>query len=134
MGGAVAYWMSTSLSGGNRIGNHYGVDIRKGIAMSETPSHKRAKASAVGRSGKTEVPISRGRRLHAATSKRATEVERGGSRAGLEKAARRLEASGKPQKVLQVPQKDMSDAAAAMRRVGSKGTVKNMSGTRRRSV
>ena len=82
----------------------------------------------------TDVTISRSRRLDAATSKRATEVERGGSRAGLEKAARRLEASGKPQKVLQVPQKYMSDAAALKRRVRSKGTAKNMSGTRRRSV
>jgi len=33
---------------------------------------------------------------------------------GLEKAAKRLKDSGKPQKVLQVPQKDMAKAAKAM--------------------
>ena len=102
--------------------------------MAETPSHKRAKGAAAGRSGKTEVPISRGRRLDATTQKKATEVERSGSQSGLEKAARRLKASGKPQKVLQVPQKDMSKAAKAMEKVGTKGTVKNMSGSKRRSV
>jgi len=38
--------------------------------------------------------------------------------AGLEKAARRLKDSGRPQKVLQVPQKDMAKAAKAMQNVG----------------
>jgi len=42
--------------------------------------------------------------------------------------------SGKPQKVFQVPQKDMSKAAKAMQNVGVSGTVKNMGGTKRRSV
>ena len=65
---------------------------------------------------------------------RATEVERSGSRVGLRKAAERLKASRKPQKVLQVPQKDMSDAADAMRNAGIVGTVKNMASTKRRSV
>ena len=102
--------------------------------MAETLSHKRAKRVAAGHSGKTEVPLSRGRRLDAATKKKATEVERSGSQSGLEKAARRLKASGKSQKVLQVPQKDMPKAAKAMKKVGTKGTVKNMSGTKRRSV
>ena len=102
--------------------------------MAETLSHKRAKSAAAGRSGKTEVPLSRGRRLDAATAKKATEVERSGSQSGLEKAARRLKASGKSQKALQVPQKDMPKAAKAMKKVGTKGTVKNMSGTKRRSV
>lgn len=102
--------------------------------MSETQSHKRAKGAAAGRQGQTEVPLSRGRRLDAATPKRATEIERSGSPAALERAARRLRDSGKPQKVLQVPQGDMSDAAQAMKDVGIHGTVKNMTGTKRRSV
>jgi len=42
--------------------------------------------------------------------------------------------SGKPQKVLQVPQKDMAKAAKAIQNVGVGGTVKNMGGTKRRSV
>lgn len=102
--------------------------------MAETSSHKRAKGSAAGRGGKTEVPLSRGRRLDAATQKKATEIERSGSQSALEKAARRLKASGKLQKVLQVPQKDMPKAAKAMQKVGTKGTIKNMSGTKRRSI
>jgi len=102
--------------------------------MSETSSHRRANGAAAGRGGRTEVPLSRGRRLDAATTKRATEIERSGSQSALEKAAQRLKASGKPQKVLQVPQSDMSKAAEAMSTVGVHGTVKNMTGTKRRSV
>lgn len=102
--------------------------------MSETQSHKRAKAAAAGRQGQTEVPLSRGRRLDAATAKRATEIERSSSPAALERAARRLRDSGKSQKVLQVPQGDMSAAAQAMKNVGIRGTVKNMTGTKRWSV
>lgn len=102
--------------------------------MTETTAHKRAKAQAAGRSGTKEKPISGGRRLDAATKKTATEVERSGSNAGLLKAARRLRDSGKPERVLQVPQTDMSKAADAMRKVGIGGTVKNMSGTKRQSI
>ena len=102
--------------------------------MAETPSHKRAKRKAAGKSGQTEVPLPGGRRLDAATPKRATEVERSGTTVGLRKAARRLRDSGKPQKILQVPQKDMDKAAQAMRDVGVSGTVKNMGDTKRRSV
>lgn len=102
--------------------------------MKETSSHSRAKGTAAGRGGQTEVPLSHGRRLDAATAKRATEIERSGSMSALEKAAQRLKASGKPQKVLQVPQSDMSKAAKAMGTVGVPGTVKNMAGTKRRSV
>ncbi len=102
--------------------------------MSESQSHKRAKAKAAGPSGQTEKPLPGNRRLDAATRGRATEIERSGSPEKLEEAAKRLKASGKPQKVLQVPQHDMADAAQAMRRAGVRGTVKNMGGTKRRSV
>ena len=102
--------------------------------MPESKSHKRAKSKAAGKSGQTEIPISHNRRLDAATSNKAIEVERSGSLKGLEKAARRLEASGKPQRILQVPQKDMDKAAQAMRNVKLGGTVKNMGGTKSRSV
>jgi hypothetical protein len=102
--------------------------------MAETKSHKRAKAKAAGRTGQTEKPIRGRRRLDAATPRRATEVERSGTVGGLRKAARRLRDSGKPERVLQVPQKDMDKASRAMREVGASGTVKNMSGTKRRSV
>ena len=104
--------------------------------MSETPAHRRAKNKAAGAGGKTEAPISGKQRLDALSTggRRATEVERSGSRAGLDAAASRLKKSPAPQKVLQVPQKDMSAAADAMRHVGVAGTVKNMGGTKRQSV
>ena len=63
--------------------------------MPESQSHKRAKSRAP---GKTEVPLSGGRRLDSASQKRAAEVER--NPGGLDKAASRLKASGRPQKVL----------------------------------
>ena len=97
--------------------------------MSETQSHRRAKAKAP---GKTEVPISRGRRLDSASKKTATEVER--NAANLGKAAQRLKDSGRPRKVLQVPQRLMPEARDAMRQRGVGGTVKNLSGTKRASV
>jgi len=77
-----------------------------------------------------------GKRLDALTKsgKKATEVERSGTSAGLEKAAQRLKMKRSKQKVLQVPQKDMPKAVQAMKKKGVKGTVKNMSGTKRRSV
>ena len=105
--------------------------------MSKTPSHKRAQGKAAGRSGKTEVKIKgTNKRLDAVNKSgtKATEVELSGTIAGLEKAAQRLKMRRSQQKVLQVPQQDMSKAAEAMKKKNVKGTVKNMSGTKRRSV
>ncbi len=102
--------------------------------MSKSESHKRAQSKAAGKSGQTEVPISRNRRLDAKSGNRATEVERSGSTAGLQKAARRLRDSGSSQKILQVPQTDMKKATEAMKKEGVHGTVKNMGSTKRRSV
>ena len=104
--------------------------------MTETPSHRRAKNKAAGRGGRTEVPLPGGKRLDALTQGggRATEVERSGSAQGLTAAARRLKQTRAPQKVLQVPQKDMDAAAKALRKVGIGGTVKNLGGTKKRSV
>jgi hypothetical protein len=97
--------------------------------MSESESHKQAKAKAP---GKTEVGISSGRRLDSASPKTATEVER--NKQNLDKAARRLKASGRQRKVLQVPQNLMDDASKSMRKNKVKGTVKNLSGSKRRSL
>ncbi len=102
--------------------------------MSESQSHKRAKAKAAGKTGQTETPLPGGKRLDARTKSTATEVERSGTTQGLEKAARRLQQSDAPRKVLQVPQAHMPKAAAAMKKVKVSGTVKNMGGTKRRSV
>ncbi len=99
--------------------------------MSESKSHKRAKGRAP---GKKEVPISGNRRLDSASPNTATEVERSGTPAGLKAAASRLQASRRSRKVLQVPNQDMEMAVVAMRKVGVKGSVKNMGGTKRRQV
>ncbi len=104
--------------------------------MSETPAHRRAKKKAAGPGGKTEAPLPGGQRLDAITKGggRATEVERSGSAAELEAAAERLKKSDAWQKVLQVPQKDMNAAAAALLKAGIGGTVKNMGGTKSQAV
>lgn len=59
------------------------------------------------------------------------EIERSGTKKGLEKAALRLKDSRKRQKVLQVPEKDTSKASNAMKKIKTSGTVKNMSSTQR---
>lgn len=102
--------------------------------MPESESHRQAKRKAAGKKGQIERRLKGGGRLDAATAGRATEVERSGDMGGLRRAARRLRRSGKHQKVLQVPQKDMDKASKAMRQEGVAGTVKNMSGTKRRSI
>jgi hypothetical protein len=102
--------------------------------MSESKSHKRAKSSAAGKSGQTEKRIGRNRRVDAATKSKATEIERSGTSKGLEKAANRLKQSRKRRRVLQVPQRDMGKANQAMKKTQTRGSVKNMSSTKRRSV
>jgi len=101
-----------------------------------TQSHKRAQSRATGRDGKKEVKLTGGKKLDAVnkSSTKATEVERSGNIKMLEKAALRLKLRRSRQKVLQVPQKDINKAAGAMKKVGTKGTVKNMTGTKRRNV
>lgn len=102
--------------------------------MAESTAHKRAKAKAAGRSGIKAKAISGDLRLDTASRRKATEIERSGSKDSLIKAVHRLRDSGRSQKVLQVPQPDMHKAAEAMRKVGISGTVKNMSDTKRQSV
>ena len=104
--------------------------------MAKSQSHKQAQAKAAGKGGKTESKLPGNRRLDAKTEsgKTATEVERSGNQASLKKAAQRLKASGAKHKVLQVPQQDMTKAAEAMKTSRVKGSVKNMGGTKRRSV
>lgn len=101
--------------------------------MTKSNSHKSAQERAAGKNGQTEYKLRNGQKLDAmsANKKRATEVERSGN---FSDAAKRLKSSGASQKVMQVPQKDMNRAAEAMKKAGVKGTVKNMSGTKRKSV
>jgi hypothetical protein len=96
--------------------------------MSESPSHKRAKGRAP---GKSETKISGGRRLDSASENRAHEIELSGN---FKAAVKRLKDSGRSQKVLQTKQNLMPKAAKEMRRQGVGGTVKNMGGTKRISI
>jgi hypothetical protein len=105
-----------------------------GEAVAEKRVHKETKVREAGTKGKTEVAISRGRRLDAATASRAIEVETSGSPVRLRQAARRLGASGRQQHVLVVPQRDVPKAREAMKKAGVGGTVRNISGTQRRTV
>jgi DNA-binding transcriptional regulator LsrR (DeoR family) len=75
-----------------------------------------------------------GGRLHAATQRRAIEVETSGSPTRLRHAAEKLKRSGKSTRVLVVPHRDMTKAADAMQRVGTTGAVRNLSGTTTRRV
>ena len=102
--------------------------------MSESDAHKRAKSKAAGKSGKTEAPLKGGRRLDAENKNKATEIERSDAKQKLENAAQRLKDSKKPQKVLQLPQNNIPKAMEAMKAKCAKGTVKNMSGTKRTPV
>ncbi|MEN6488757.1 MAG: hypothetical protein ABFD66_07735 [Smithella sp.] len=106
------------------------------FTMPESKSHQNAKNKAAGKGGKTEAPLPGDRRLDALSrdGQKATEIERSGNEAQLKKAARRLNVSEAPQKILKVPQKDMDAAAEAMRAVGVSGTVENLGGTKSRKV
>jgi len=99
--------------------------------MSESTTHKRLKTNAA---GKKEVSLPSGKRIDSLSFKRATEVERRGTLPALKKAVSRLKESGRPQKVLQVPQKDMAKAVEAMKSQHVSGTVKNLKGTKREYV
>lgn len=65
---------------------------------------------------------------------RAQEVNRSGSLANLEHAAKRLRSSKATKRILRVPQWDMDVAAEAMRNAGVSGVVSNLSGTKRFKV
>lgn len=97
--------------------------------MPESESHKRAKSKAP---GKPEVRVRGGGRVDSATAKTATQVER--NRSNLPNTVAKLKASGRPRRVLQVPQHLMKAARAEMRRQRVSGTVKNLGGTKRSSV
>lgn len=102
--------------------------------MAEGTTHLRVKAKAAGKSGRTEIRISGNRRLDAVTRSKAVEVEISGQPKRLEMAARRLKASGKENLLLVVPQKDMNKARLAIKAVRTRGTVRNLSGTKYSSV
>ena len=102
--------------------------------MAERKTHRKIAKRVAGKSGRTEVSISRKTRLDATTRTKAIEIETSGRSGRLESAARRLKASRMSSKVLVVPHRDLSKARSAMRVVKASGTVRNLSGTKRSKV
>jgi len=102
--------------------------------MPESRSHKQLKRKAAGKKRQTEKKLSTGEILDAARKNTATEIEKSGTKKGLEKAVDRLKISRKKQKVLQVLNKDLSLAAKIMKEREVGGSVKNLGNTKRRSI
>ncbi|MBW7989409.1 MAG: hypothetical protein FVQ84_05240 [Planctomycetes bacterium] len=98
--------------------------------MAESRSHKRGKGNAA----RTEVPISRGRRLDAIRGKHAIEVERGGTPQKLRKALSRLKTQRNKNKILRVPQKDMNKAVQIARQKNMNVTVTNLAKSKRKKA
>ena len=98
--------------------------------MSESRGHKQGKGNAA----RTEVTISRGRRLDAIRGCHAIEVERGGTPQKIKIALSRLKTQGNKNKILRVPQKDMDKAVQQARKQNIKITVTNLAKNKRKKV
>lgn len=96
--------------------------------MAESRAHKAGKGSAA----RKEVPISRGRRIDAVRGHYAIEVERSGTKSGINRALSRLKTQTNRRKVLRVPQSDMSKALKLARQKHMNVAVTNMAKTKRR--
>jgi hypothetical protein len=96
--------------------------------MAETRGHKVGKGSAA----RKEVPISRGRRLDAVRGHYAIEVERSGTKSGINAALSRLRTQANKAKILRVPQSDMGKALKFARQKHMNVAVTNMAKTKRR--
>ena len=83
-----------------------------------------------------EPDAERRRRLaaRAGDGKKALEVDRSGSLAHLERAAKRLKHEKAEDRVLYVPHWDLAKAEAAMRRAGVRGAVSNLCGSQRKRI
>ena len=96
--------------------------------MAESRSHKQGKGNA----GRTEVPISKGRRLDAIRGNNAIEVERSGSSQGINAALSRLKTQANKNKIIRVPQSDMEKAIDIARNKAMNVTVTNLAKTKRK--
>ncbi len=102
--------------------------------MTESQSHKRIKNKAAGKNGRTEIPISRGRRLDAKNGHKATEIERSGSSKGISTAISRLKTQKNAKKELLVPSRDLDKAKKIVKRSGVNVLIQNLSRSKRRFV
>ncbi len=100
--------------------------------MAESWAHRKAKHQSAGKGGFVEFALPSGQRLDALSRDGvwATEVERSGDFMRMLQAIDRLVESGAPMKVLKVPDQDMKTAAAAFRRAGVSGLVRNLDGSK----
>ena len=98
--------------------------------MTESRSHKKGKGNA----SRTEVPISGNRRLDAIRGTSAIEVERSGTRKGLDRALSRLKTQQNKSKILRVPQNHMGLALERAKVKQTKVTVTNLSKTKRKKA
>jgi len=98
--------------------------------MAESKSHKQGK----GRAARTEVSISRRRRLDAVRGNNAIEVERGGTPQKIDQALSRLRTQTNKNKILRVPQKDMDTAVQRANLKNMNVTVTNISKTKRKKT
>jgi len=98
--------------------------------MAESRSHKKGK----GNTARTEVPISRGRRLDAIRGRHAIEVERGGTPGKIDQALSRLRTQSNKNKILRVPQSDMDLAVQRAQQKKMNVTVTNLAKTKRKKA
>ncbi len=86
--------------------------------------------------GPIEAVQARRRRFDAKSpdGKSAVQVDRSGTPANLERAAKKLKSAHATHRVLKVPQWHMKGAIKAMRKAGVSGVVSNLSGTRTQRV
>jgi len=102
--------------------------------MTESQSHKRLKRESAGKKGRTEIPISKGRRLDAKNGHKAIEIERSGSSEGISKAISRLKTQKNAKKELLVPNKDLDKAKDIAKKSDVNLTIQNLSKSKRRFV
>ena len=98
------------------------------MIITETRSHKEGKGSA----GRKEVPISGGRRLDAIRGHYAVEVERSGTKAGINAALSRLRTQTNKAKILRVPQPDMHKALQLANQKDMNVAITNIAKTKRK--
>jgi hypothetical protein len=98
--------------------------------MSIASSRAQARQREGGATVQTDSDVKQGHRGDAASTRRATVIERSGDPERIRLATLRLKDSGRPQKILQVPHSYIPLAAFTMWSSGVSGTVKNLSGTK----
>jgi len=96
--------------------------------------HTKITRKVAGPRGQTEVPIPGRRRLDVKKPNVAIEIERSADPARIRAALGRLRTQRNAPKQLRVPQPNLDRAAEIAKRARLNVTVKNLSGTKRRTV